>query len=57
MYDSNQKGIESAFSMNYNPPVLYLPQLLGPAMGFNRKELGSNMNVVKTKGLLDPYFR
>jgi heterodisulfide reductase subunit B len=51
MYDSNQKGIETEFNTSYNLPVLYLPQLLGIAMGFERKELGLNMNVVKTKHL------
>lgn len=56
MYDSNQKGIEAEFEKKYNIPVLYLPQLLGIAMGFERKELGLNMNVVKTKALLSDYF-
>ncbi len=56
MYDSNQKGIESEFDAEYNLPVLYLPQLLGMAMGFDRKELGLNMNVVKTKKLLARFF-
>lgn len=51
MYDSNQKGIETAFSASYNLPVLYLTQVLGLAMGLDRKELGLNMNVVKTKDL------
>jgi heterodisulfide reductase subunit B len=55
MYDSNQKGIETAFSATYNIPVLYLTQLLGLAMGFDRKELGLNMNVVKTKDALAKY--
>lgn len=51
MYDSNQKGIESQFEEEYNIPVLYLPQILGLAMGFDRKDVGLNLNVVKTKGL------
>lgn len=55
MYDSNQKGIEAAFSATYNLPVLYLTQLLGLVMGFDRKELGLNMNVVKTKDALAKY--
>jgi heterodisulfide reductase subunit B len=55
MYDSNQKGIETQFSASYNLPVLYLTQLLGLAMGFDRKELGLNMNVVKTKDALGKY--
>lgn len=55
MYDSNQKGIEAEFDTAYNLPVLYLTQILGMAMAFDRKELGLNMNVVKTKELLSKY--
>jgi heterodisulfide reductase subunit B2 len=53
MYDGNQKSIESEFNVTYNLPVLYLTQVLGLAMGFDRKALGLNMNVVKTKELLE----
>jgi heterodisulfide reductase subunit B len=56
MYDSNQKSIESEYDTTYNLPVLYLTQILGIAMGFDRKALGLNMNVVKTKDLLSRYF-
>jgi len=56
MYDANQKSIESEYDAGYNLPVLYLPQILGLAMGYDRKQLGLNMNVVKTKKLLAPYF-
>ena len=56
MYDGNQKSLESEFDMSYNLPVLYLTQILGLSMGFDRKELGLNMNVVKTKNLLSKYF-
>jgi heterodisulfide reductase subunit B len=56
MYDDNQKSIAAEFETDYNLPVLYLPQILGLAMGFERKELGLNMNVVKTKVLLEEYF-
>ncbi len=55
MYDGNQKSIESEFAVEYKLPVLYLTQILGLAMGFGRKELGLNMNVVKTKELLRIY--
>ena len=54
--NGNQKSIESEFDTNYNLPVLYLTQILGLAMGFDRKELGLNMNIVKTKELLSKYF-
>jgi heterodisulfide reductase subunit B len=52
MYDSNQKGVEAAFGKTYGLPVLFLPQILGLAMGFDKKDLGLNMNVVKTADLL-----
>jgi heterodisulfide reductase subunit B2 len=52
MYDGNQKSIESEFGVTYNLPVLYLTQVLGLAMGIDKKELGLNMNIVKTKDLL-----
>ncbi len=51
MYDGNQKSIESEYGTSFKLPVLYLTQILGLAMGFGRKELGLNMNVVKTKEL------
>jgi heterodisulfide reductase subunit B len=51
MYDSTQKSIENQFGTSYKLPVLYLPQILGLAMGYDRKELGLNINVVKTKHL------
>ena len=57
MYDDNQKSIESEYDTTYNLPVLYLTQVLGLAMGFDRKELGLNMNIVKTKALLLQYFQ
>ena len=53
MYDDNQKGIEKLFEEEYGIPVLFLPQILGIAMGLGRKELGLNINVVKTKELTE----
>lgn len=53
MYDSNQKKIEGELRKNYGIPVLYLPQVLGLAMGIRPSELGLNLNVVKTKGILE----
>ena len=55
MYDGNQKSIEAEHNVSYNLPVLYLTQILGLAMGIDRKDLGLNMNVVKTKELLEKY--
>ena len=56
MYDSNQKSIETEYGMKYQLPVLYLTQFLGLAMGYDKKELGLNMNIVKTAELLKKYF-
>ena len=51
MFDSNQKGIEAQFGDEFKIPVLYLPQIIGLAMGMGRKELGLNMNSGSTKEL------
>jgi len=56
MYDDNQKSIEAEYGRTYNLPVLYLTQILGMAMGMGQKELGLNMNVVKTKGLVAQFY-
>jgi len=53
MYDDNQKKIETVFEEVYDMPVLYYPQALGLAMGFDPIELGLNMNRVKTKALVE----
>jgi len=53
MYDSNQKVIEKTFDREFNLPVLYLPQVLGLAMGMDEKELGLKSHAVKTRGLLE----
>jgi len=53
MYDSNQKNVGKASETSYDLPVLFLPQLLGLAMGYEQKQLGLNMNVVKTRGLVE----
>lgn len=52
MYDNNQPAIESKFNGSYNLPVLYYPQLLGLALGMNKRELGFNMNRVKIDPLI-----
>jgi len=56
MYDSNQKSIETEYGMKYQLPVLYLPQFRGLPMGYDKKELVLNMNVVKIEKLLTKYF-
>jgi len=52
MFDANQKGIETQFGGEFTIPVLYLPQIVGLAMGLSRKELGLNLNSVSTKELV-----
>ena len=57
MYDGNQKSIGAGAGFVNEMPVLYLTQLLGIAMGFDRRELGLNLNVVKTRDVLDRWLR
>jgi heterodisulfide reductase subunit B len=52
MYDDNQKAVEDLVGAAIGLPVLFYPQLLGLAFGMDPKELGLNMNRVKTKDLL-----
>jgi heterodisulfide reductase subunit B len=53
MYDEYQATIEEQFSETYKLPVLYLPQVVGLAMGMDpKKDLGMNLNNVKPKALL-----
>lgn len=53
MYDINQRRIETKLEKSYGIPVLYYPQLLGLALGFDARELGLEMNRVKTTKLLE----
>lgn len=53
MFDDNQKKIENKFSEHYELPVIYLPQLLGMAMGLDAKELGLKMNKISPQKVLD----
>jgi len=52
MYDDNQKAVEQLTGEAIGLPVLFYPQLLGLALGIDAKDLGLNMNRVKTKDLL-----
>ncbi|MBI5001438.1 MAG: CoB--CoM heterodisulfide reductase iron-sulfur subunit B family protein [Euryarchaeota archaeon] len=52
MYEDNQKKIEEMFGKVYNLPVLYLPQVLGLALGLDQRVLGFRLNKVKAKDLL-----
>ncbi|MDI6821943.1 MAG: CoB--CoM heterodisulfide reductase iron-sulfur subunit B family protein [Actinomycetota bacterium] len=53
MYDDNQRKIESQFGVSYNLPVLYYPQVLGLALGFDSNELGLQMNRVKATEIIN----
>ena len=53
MYDEFQGTVEEKYKAEYKLPVLFLPQLLGMAMGMGQKELGLNKNAVKTKALCE----
>jgi heterodisulfide reductase subunit B len=53
MYDDNQGKINQAMGTEYALPIIYYPQVLGLAMGYDPKDLGLRMNRVKTKDLLE----
>jgi len=51
-YDRGQLEIEAQANRKYGIPVLYLPQLLGLAMGFSPRELGLTLNAVNAQTVL-----
>ena len=53
MYEQNQKKIEKIFNIEYNLPVLYLPQALGLAFGISKEELGFQINRIKLDKLFE----
>jgi heterodisulfide reductase subunit B2 len=53
MFDSQQRKIEKTFEQTFDLPVLYLPQVLGLAMGMDEKEMGLATHAVKAKGVLE----
>jgi len=50
--DMRQKAIEKKYGVSYNMPIIYLPQLIGLAMGIERKELGLNLHFVSTESVV-----
>ncbi len=52
MYDINQKRIETHTGETFGVPVLFLPQLVGLALGLSPDELGLKMNRVPVRSLL-----
>jgi heterodisulfide reductase subunit B len=53
MYDKYQRTLEAELGRRYGLPVLYLPQLLGLALGIPPEELGFDVNTVPVDGLLE----
>lgn len=49
--DMRQKAIEKKYKVSYNMPIIYLPQLIGLAMGIKPEELGLNLHFVSTEGI------
>jgi heterodisulfide reductase subunit B len=52
MCDEYQATIGEGFGIEYKIPVLFYPQLLGLALGYDMKTLGLNKNKVKAKHLV-----
>jgi heterodisulfide reductase subunit B len=57
LYDACQQDIEQKFALSLQIPVLYLPQLLGLALGFDAKSLALNKNFVHMDSLLEKISR
>ena len=49
--DMRQKAIEKKYNVSYNMPIIYLPQLIGLAMGIEAKELGLDLHFVATESI------
>ncbi|MEK7449989.1 MAG: hypothetical protein AAB019_10980, partial [Planctomycetota bacterium] len=50
--DMRQKAIEKKYNVSYQMPIIYLPQLIGLAMGIEPEELGLNLHFVETSPLI-----
>lgn len=55
MYDVNQKRIENLAGEKFGVPILFLPQLVGLALGLSPDELGLKLNRVSVRGLLKAF--
>jgi len=49
--DMRQKAIEKKYGVSYKMPIIYLPQLIGLAMGIAPKELGLDIHFVPTTSI------
>ena len=52
MYEYSQRKIEKTFHTRYGLPILYLPQLVGLALGLSPDEVGFGLNRIKPGDLL-----
>lgn len=53
IYEGNQKKAEKEFDMEFKLPIIYYPQLLGLALGFEPNDVGFKLNRIKAKKLLE----
>jgi heterodisulfide reductase subunit B len=51
--DLQQLGLKESYGEEYNLPILFLPQILGLAMGLDEEEVGLSMNRVAADPILD----
>ncbi|MCD6595605.1 CoB--CoM heterodisulfide reductase iron-sulfur subunit B family protein [bacterium] len=53
IYEGNQKKAEKEYDMQFKLPIIYYPQLLGLALGFEPDDVGFKLNRIKAKALLE----
>ncbi|HID92591.1 MAG TPA: CoB--CoM heterodisulfide reductase subunit B [bacterium (Candidatus Stahlbacteria)] len=51
MYDDNQRKIGEKFNTDFDIPIMYYPQILGLALGFDPRDLGFRINKVRVDKL------
>jgi len=50
--DMRQRAIEKKYKVKYQMPIIYLPQLIGLAMGIPPEELGLDLHFVSTESIV-----
>lgn len=53
--DCYQGMVNRKFKTHFDIPVLYFPQLMGLALGFNSKDMGIDKNFISSERVLGPY--